>query len=118
MSICVNLIELNKPISSGCKIKFQNLEDTKLTQSASLIFLLLMEYLMKLAPAAILEKGFQDRVTEFSVLVSIVGVSSWAGIVVTGVTAHSLPIDVGILKPFLLSEIFKRFDDVACTWNK
>ena len=62
---------------------------------------------MNFAPAAILENGLQDRVTEFSVLLSIVGVSSWAGFVVTGRTAHSLPIDVGIGSPFLLIEIFK-----------
>ena len=71
---------------------------------------------MKLAPAAILEYGRQDNVTEFSALVTNVGVSSWGGIVVTGRTAHSLPIDVGIGSPFLLEDIFKYADDFACTW--
>ena len=70
---------------------------------------------MKLAPVAILENGRQDKVTEFSALVSNVGVSSWGGIVVTGRTAHSLPIDVEIGSPFLLLEIFKYSDDFANT---
>ena len=73
---------------------------------------------MKLAPAAILEYGRQDNVTEFSALVTNVGVSSWGGIVVTGRTAHSLPIDVGIGSPFLLEDIFKYSDDFACTWKR
>ena len=73
---------------------------------------------MKLAPAAILEYGRQDNVTEFSALVTNVGVSSWGGIVVSGRTAHLLPIFVGISSPFLLKDIFKDSDDFACTWKR
>ena len=73
---------------------------------------------MKLAPAASFKYGRQDKLTEFSALVSNVGVSSWGGIVVTGRTAHSLPIDVWIGSPFLLVEIFKYSDDFACTWKR